>query len=329
MAGSKCHATISRTHASSASRDASTRASSRDLSPAPTAASCLLVRDAFRLLYRIGHKERRGAGYSSGMHTLAVLSLLPRNCRPAPPQPSADYVIVGAGAAGSVLASRLSENPAVRVLVIEAGGPDDDPRIAQPAAYRALPGSAARLGPLDRAGAAPRWPAHCLAAREGLGWQRGDLRDDLRARPWRTSTAGRASATGLGLRRRAAVLPKAENQRARRSAYHGDGGPLNVRRHPRDARLSQAFVAGRARDRRAANDDFNGGRPEGVGYYQLNHAQRWRHGAAAAYLRPARGAPNLAIQTRALATRVLLEGAARPASVRQGGETRDARARAR
>ena len=149
---------------------------------------------------------------------------------------TADYVIVGAGSAGCVLANRLTEDPSARVLLIEAGGRDRHPNIKIPAAFANQFHTGPRLGLLDRAGAGGKrpvavHPARQVARRLGL-----DERDALRPRaPPRLRPLARTGRAGLGLGRRAAVLPALGGQRPRRL-----GVP---RRRRRDADLRAALAA--------------------------------------------------------------------------------------
>src|SRR5262249_14828625 len=106
------------------------------------------------------------------------------------------------------------------------------------------------------------------------------------------------------------VLPffkKAEDQERGADTFHGKGGPLHVSNAVRSP-LGDAMVKASIEAGIAANDDFNGARQEGVGYYQTTttHRRRWR--SARAYLGPARGRRNLTIATNAHATRILFEG---------------------
>jgi choline dehydrogenase len=235
-----------------------------------------------------------------------------------------DYVIVGAGAAGSVVASRLTENAAVRVLVLEAGGPDDDPRVARPSAYRELPGS--ELDWNDSTEAEPQlggrripWPRGKVWGGSGtisaMIYVRGPARDYDR---WRE-----LGNPGWGFSDLLPFFRKAENQERGPSVHHGTGGPQNVADPRWVPPLSQAFLEA-ARDvglRR--NVDFNGESPEGAGLYQLFQKNGERHSAAAAYLRPALVRGNLVVLSHALATRVVVRdgraiGVAYSAA--QGGE---------
>ena len=243
-----------------------------------------------------------------------------------PPRTPFDYVIVGAGAAGSVVASRLSENPAVRVLLLEAGGPDEDPRIARPSAYRELGG-----GELDwklqteeeaqLAGRRVAWPRGKVWGGSGtisaMIYVRGPAADYDR---WLD-----LGSTGWGF---ADVLPyfrKAENQERGPSDRHGSGGPQNVADPRFVPPLSRAFLEAARAIGLSASDDFNGPSPEGVGLYQLNQKNGERHGTSAAYLRPAMTRPNLTVESHALVTRVIVEnGRALGVAYRQGGREREA-----
>jgi choline dehydrogenase len=261
----------------------------------------------------------------------AILPLLgflagPTAADVAPPPTSYDYVIVGAGASGSVLASRLTESPAVRVLVLEVGGPDDDPRIAQPASYRELPGSALdwkhqteeepNLG-----GRRVAWPAGKVWGGSGtisaMIYVRGPAQDYDR---WRD-----LGNPGWGY---ADVLPffrKAENQERGPSVQHGTGGPQNVADPRWVPPLSLAFLEAAREVGLRRNADFNGDSPEGAGLYQLYQRNGERHGAAAAYLRPALVRPNLAVESHALATRVIVrDGRAVGVAYRRDGAEREA-----
>jgi choline dehydrogenase-like flavoprotein len=258
----------------------------------------------------------------------SLLLALPAPSVAEPASPSFDYVIVGAGAAGSVVASRLSEDPAARVLLLEAGGPDEDPRIARPSAYRELAGGELdwKLQTEEEPGLGGRrvpWPRGRVWGGSGtisaMIYVRGPAADYDR---WRE-----LGNPGWGF---ADVLPyfrKAENQERGPSERHGTGGPQNVADPRFVPPLSRAFLEAARAAGLPANDDFNGPSPEGVGLYQLNQKNGERHAAPGAYLRPATTRPNLTVESHALVTRVLVEsGRAVGVAYREAGVEREARA---
>jgi choline dehydrogenase len=223
---------------------------------------------------------------------------------------SYDYIVVGAGSAGSVLANRLSARSGLRVLLLEAGGPDRNPFIHMPAGLARLVGNR-RIN----------WNYYTDPEPELLGrrlyWPRGRVLGGsssinamcyTRGHPldyaeWAACTSNDWSY--------GAVLPyflKAENQARGASQFHGVGGPLAVEdlrfRNP----LSAIFVEAAAACGLPRNADFNGATQEGVGFYQVTQHRGRRCSAATAYLRPARSRANLRVYTDTLATRILFEG---------------------
>lgn len=220
-----------------------------------------------------------------------------------------DYVIVGAGSAGCVLANRLSESGAARVLLLEAGGRDVNPFIHMPAGIAKLVGNRR----ID-------WDYYTEPEPELLGrrlyWPRGRVlggSSSINAMCYTRGAPGdydeweSQGLPGWGFRDVLPYFRKAEGQLRGASEYHGADGPLRVEdlryRNP----LSSVFVAAARSRGWPQNDDFNGAQQEGFGFYQVTHSQGRRCSSAVAYLRPARGRQNLTVVTRAQATRVLLE----------------------
>ena len=158
-----------------------------------------------------------------------------------------DYVIVGAGSAGCVLAARLSEDPAVSVCLLEAGGSDRDPLIRVPLGIALLvPRRDPQLGVQDDAAAGPRRPPRLSAARQDAGRQQLDQRDGLHPRPsQRLRRVGGARQRGLVLCRRAAVFPPGGEQRAHRRRLSRAGRSAQCRRSALALRVLGALARGR------------------------------------------------------------------------------------
>jgi choline dehydrogenase len=222
-----------------------------------------------------------------------------------------DYVIVGAGSAGCVLANRLSEDPAITVALIEAGGRDRNPWIHIPAGYyRNFSNPAVTWqfgsGPephLD--GRIVSWPRGRVlggsSAINGLLYVRGQAQDfDV----WR-----QLGNVGWGWHDVLPYFKRSENQERGADDLHGTGGPLSVsdvrlgQRHLCDAFIEACVAAGIPR-----SADFNGPEQEGAGYYQLTNRNGRRCSTAVAYLNPVRGRRNLRIVTGALVQAVELDG---------------------
>ncbi|MGW4391687.1 GMC family oxidoreductase [Streptomyces sp. NPDC004685] len=220
-----------------------------------------------------------------------------------------DYLIVGAGSAGCVLAARLSEDPDVRVALIEAGGPDTAQEIHIPAAFPQLFKS-----DLD-------WDLD-TDPEPGIGGRRtylprgkmfggsSSMNAMIYIRGNRADYDGWAAADAMGWSY-ADVLPyfrRSEDNQRGEDAFHGVGGPLTVSDGRSGHPLASAFVQAAEQAGHKANDDFNGETQFGVGRYQLTQRGGMRCSTAVAYLHPSLDRPNLTVLSSSRAHRVVIEG---------------------
>ena len=221
-----------------------------------------------------------------------------------------DYVIVGAGSAGCVLAGRLTENPSLNVLLLEAGPPDDADEIHIPAALNLLFQSTYDWGyrtvPQERAaGQSVYWPRGRVvggsSSINAMIYIRGNKHD---YNTWRDEYG----CDGWGYTDMLPYFLRAECNSRGASAFHGDSGPLSVVDPKFRSSSASAFVDAAVGAGAAANADFNGASQDGVGFYQVTQKDGRRWSAADAYLHPAAGRPNLTVRTDCLVTSVLIEG---------------------
>jgi choline dehydrogenase len=221
----------------------------------------------------------------------------------------ADFIVVGAGSAGCAVAARLSEDPATRVVLLEAGGEDKNRWIHIPLGFGktfADPSVNWCYETEPDPGAADRrvfWPRGKVlggsSSINGMVYIRGQAEDFDH---WRQlGNAGWSFDD---------VLPyfkRAEHQVRGADGFHGTGGPLcvsDVAQHP----ICEAFIASAMQLGFPRNDDFNGARQDGVGYHQTTTRNGRRCSTAVGYLRPAMQRANLRVVTEALTEKVLLEG---------------------
>lgn len=221
-----------------------------------------------------------------------------------------DYIIVGAGSAGCVLANRLSADPSVKVLLLEAGPRDWHPFIHMPAGLAKLVGRKGVNWDYNTA------PDPGLDDRR-LWWPRGKVLGGSSSINAMCYIRGHAkdydewAALGAEGWHWDNVLPyfkRAEGNTRGADTFHGADGPLAVSDHLHRNELSPVFLQAAKQAGFATLDDFNGVRQEGFGFYQTTTRNGKRSSSAEAYLKPIRSRPNLKVITGALAHRVTFEG---------------------
>ena len=221
----------------------------------------------------------------------------------------ADYVIVGGGSAGSVLANRLSEDADVKVVLIEAGGSDFHPFYRVPAGFAKMTKGLGSWGwqTVPQRHLKDRVLRYTQAKVIGGGstinaqiYTRGNALDY-------DSWARDSHCEGWSYREILPYFKRAEDNQRFVDDYHSAGGPLGVSMPIAPLPICDAYLRAAQEMGIPYNEDVNGARQEGVGFYQLTQRNAQRSSAASAYLKPARGRPNLTIRTDALTTRVVLE----------------------
>lgn len=221
-----------------------------------------------------------------------------------------DYIIIGGGSAGCVLAARLSEDPAVRVCLLEAGPPDASVLIHCPAGLALL----AKNGQTNWAFETVPQPG--LKGRRGYQ-PRGKVLGGSSSINAMIYARGQAADydhwaaegnPGWGFSDVLPYFKKAEHNERGADDFHGTGGPLNVMDLRSPNRFGPVFIEAAQQAGYAHNPDFNGVTQEGVGLYQVTHRNGERFSAAKAYLTPNRSRPNLQVLTDAQVTRILVDG---------------------
>jgi choline dehydrogenase len=240
-----------------------------------------------------------------------------------------DYIVVGAGSAGCVLANRLTASGRHRVLLLEAGGHDRRLWIHIPLGYGKMFADA-RVNWLYNSEPEPELNNRSIIQPRGkvLGGSssiNGLLY--LRGQPGDYDHWRQLGNTGWSFDDVLPYFRRAEDQERGEDELHGVGGPLAVSNVCEPHPLCEAFIESVQQAGFPRNDDFNGPSQEGAGYFQLTARNGRRCSTAAGYLRQARSRPNLVVATNALASRILLEGRrAIGVEYRQGDTTRTAHA---
>jgi choline dehydrogenase len=242
------------------------------------------------------------------------------------PEKEFDYIIIGAGSAGCVLANRLSADRDIRVLLLEAGPKDNSVLIKMPAGVAQLFGTKNKYNWYYETEPQPHMDGRSLLWPRGKGlggsssingmvYIRGHARDFDH---WR-----QMGLEGWGF---ADVLPyfkRSECYERGGDAFRGDSGPLWVSRGKSEIPLFSAYVKAGAQAGHPVTEDFNGAQQEGVGFYDLTIKDGGRWSASFAYLHPALGRENLTVETNALVNRIVTEkGRAVAVEFAQNGRTR-------